>query len=64
MSSFNDKPKRELTAQIRPSLTLDTIITLEALQKDMPLGKTIENLLNESPTYQKKKEELRRFKSY
>lgn len=59
---IKEKPKRELTAQVRPSLPIDTIIILEALQKDMPLGKTIENLLSESPTYQKKKEELRRFK--
>jgi len=62
VSSFSDKPRRELTAQVRPNMTLDTIITLEALQKDRALGKTIEQLLHESPTFQKKKEELKRFK--
>jgi len=51
------------TTQIRPSVEIDTAITLEALQKDKPLGKTVEELLEESPTYQKKKKELQRFKN-
>lgn len=51
------------TTQIRPSVEIDTAITLEALQKDNPLGRTLEELLKESPTFQKKKEELKQFKS-
>lgn len=50
------------TTQIRPSITLDTAITLEALTKDKPLGLTIEQLLEESPTYRLKKEQLKNFK--
>ena len=48
--------------QIRPSVTVDTAITLEALTKDNPLGLTLEQLLEESPTFKKKKEQLREFK--
>lgn len=55
-------PKQH-TTQIRPSVFIDTAITLEALQKDKGLGKTLEELLEESPTYQKKKEELQKFKA-
>lgn len=58
------RPLKQHTTQIRPSVTIDTAITLEALQKDRTLGKTVEELLEESPTYQKKKEELKRFKAY
>ncbi len=54
---------KTITAQIRPSLTLDTIITLEALQKNNPLGKTLEELLNESQTFKEKKQQLKEFKS-
>lgn len=50
------------TTQIRPSVTLDAAITLEALAKDKPLGLTIEQLLNESPTYKMKKQQLQDFK--
>ncbi len=54
--------KRPITAQVRPSLELDTIITLEALQKDKTLGKTLEQLLNSCPEFMEKKKELIRFK--
>ena len=57
--SKNPKPN---TTQIRPSITLDAAITLEALAKDKPLGLTIEQLLEESPTYRLKKEQLKSFK--
>lgn len=50
------------TTQIRPSITVDTAVTLEALAKDKPLGLTIEQLLEESPTYRLKKEQLKNFK--
>ena len=50
------------TTQIRPSITVDTAVTLEALSKDNPLGLTIEQLLEESPTFKKKKEQLKSFK--
>lgn len=55
---------RPITAQIRPSLELDTIITLEALQKGKePLGRTLEELLNTIPEFIQKKKELQEFKS-
>ncbi|AXH14253.1 hypothetical protein CP985_09085 [Malaciobacter mytili LMG 24559] len=60
--SINEKNRKAITAQVRPSLEIETIITLEALQKSMPLGKTIEELLKESATFMKKKEELMNFK--
>ena len=44
------------TAQIRPSITVDTIMILESIAKDKPLGLTIEQLLEESPTYRMKKQ--------
>lgn len=50
------------TAQIRPSVTVDTIMILESLAKDKPLGLTIEQLLEESPTYRLKKKQLKDFK--
>lgn len=50
------------TTQIRPSVEIDTAITLEALQKGKPLGKVIEELLNDSPKFKAKKEELKKFK--
>lgn len=56
------KVPKPYTTQIRPSVTVDTAITLEALSKDNPLGLTIEQLLEESPTFQKKKEQLKSFK--
>ena len=53
---------RPNTTQIRPSITVDTAITLEALAKDKPLGLTLEQLLEESPTYRMKKQQLKDFK--
>lgn len=50
------------TAQIRPSITVDTIMILESIAKDKPLGLTIEQLLEESPTYRMKKQQLKDFK--
>ncbi len=50
------------TTQIRPSITVDAVVTLEALAKDKPLGLTIEQLLEESPTYRMKKQQLKDFK--
>ena len=58
--SRNQKP---ITAQVRANLEVDNIIVLEALKKDDALGKTLEKLLEESPTFQKKKQELNHFKS-
>lgn len=54
---------RPITAQIRPSLELDTIIILESLQKDKTLGKTLEQLLNSCPEFMQKKKQLQEFKS-
>lgn len=56
------KVPKPYTTQIRPSVTVDTAITLEALSKDKPLGLTIEQLLEESPTYRLKKQQLKDFK--
>lgn len=60
--SQEERPGKKITAQIRPSMTIDDIITLEALQKGKPLGKIISELLKESPTFTEKQEELKRFK--
>jgi len=54
---------KKYTTQIRPSISVDTLIILEALRNKEPLGITIEKLLNESPTFKKKKEELNLFKN-
>jgi|GEM_PF-1955506 len=54
--------KKINTTQIRPSISVDTLIILEALSKGEPLGLTIERLLNESPTFLNKKEQLNLFK--
>ncbi len=56
------RPQKPYTAQIRPSVKTDTIVVLEALQKDGELGKTIESLLEESPTYKQKEKQLKEFK--
>lgn len=50
------------TTQIRPSITTDTSVILDAIAKDKPLGLTIEQLLEESPTFKRKKEQLKEFK--
>lgn len=50
------------TTQIRPSVNIDTVTVLEALTKDKPLGLTLEQLLEESPTYRMKKQQLKEFK--
>ena len=57
--SKNQKP---YTAQIRPSVNIDTVTVLESLSKGKPLGITIEQLLEESPTYRIKKQQLKDFK--
>jgi len=55
--------KKINTTQIRPSISVDTLIILEALsKKGEPLGLTIEKLLNESPTFLNKKTQLNLFK--
>ena len=59
MSRANVMP---IKAQIRPSLKLDTIVILQALQKDKPLGETLEELLKSCPEFVRKKEELILFK--
>jgi len=53
--------KKINTTQIRPSICVDTLIILEALSKGEPLGLTIGKLLNESPTFLNKKEQLNLF---
>lgn len=50
------------TTQIRPSVTVDTLVVLDAINKGQGLGMTIEKLLLESPTFRKKQEAFKRFK--
>jgi len=54
---------KKYTTQIRPSISVDTLIILEALRDKEPLGITIERLLLESSTFKKKKDELNLFKN-
>lgn len=56
------RPQKPYTAQIRPSVNTDTITVLEALAKGKPLGVTIEQLLDESPTFKMKQQQLKDFK--
>lgn len=56
------KEQRPNTTQIRPSITVDTLIILETLAKGEPIGIIIEKLLNESETFKHKKQQLKEFK--
>lgn len=56
------KAQKSHTTQIRPSVKVDTSVILESIAKGKPLGFTLEQLLEESPTFQKKKEDLQKFK--
>lgn len=56
------KTPKVYTTQIRPSVNIDTALILERIAKTKPIGTVLDELLRESPTYQKELQKLLDFK--